>query len=519
MKNAVQHIKEKGIALWLAGFFLVFSALLPGCTRMLDTNPQGAYDESTYPFPGGSGPFDEYLFGAYRDLRLFDVHVWGYIHATSIRSDDADKGSTPADGGANSQQMDNFPVLPNNGLVNALWTGHFGLINKCNNALFQIENNRGIVSTPEQRQLATAEARFLRGYAYFNMVRFFGSVPLFDRLFTDPAAQNNIPQSSPAELYAFIENDLTFAATNLPVQWDRRFVGRITRGAALGMLAKVYLYQGKWALAESTSRQVMNLGVYDLSTPYNVIFSEAGENSKESVFEVQATATATITTDNGIQYASVQGVRGAGIWNYGWGFNSPSEQLANAYEAGDPRRARTILFTSTATTPGITINGETTPTGLPNPRYNHKVHPSTSFVNQINNRGAWWMNVRILRYADVVLMNAEAAIELGGDANLTVARNNINAVRARARSGNAAILPDITATTQADLRLALRRERRAELGMEHERFFDIVRWGISNQVMQDAGKTSYSESRDRLLPIPQVQIDLTRGVLKQNPGY
>lgn len=519
MKLRLNIASGNRIVLSLAGVGIVLLTMLSGCTKLLDTDPQGRYDESTYPFPGGSGPFDEYLFGAYRDLRLFDVHVWGYLHATSIRSDDADKGSTPADGGANSQQMDNFPVLPNNGLAAALWTGHFGLINKCNNVLFQVETNRGIVSTPEQRTLAIAEARFLRGYAYFNMVRFFGSVPLFDRLFEDPAAQNNIPQSTPAELYAFIEQDLSFAAANLPLTWDRRFVGRITRGAALGILAKAYLYQGKWAQAQSTAQQVMNLGVYNLSTPYGVIFSEDGENSTESVFEVQATATATITTANGIQYASVQGVRGAGIWNYGWGFNSPSEQLANAYEPGDPRRARTILFTSTATTPGVTWNGETTPVGLPNPRYNHKVHPSTAWVNRINNRGAWWMNVRILRYADVVLMYAEASIELGGEANFTAARNAINSVRARARGGNNSVLPDITASTQEDLRTALRHERRIELAMEHERFFDIVRWGISNQVMQDAGKTNYSESRDRLLPIPQVQIDLTRGVLKQNPGY
>ncbi|HSK13529.1 MAG TPA: RagB/SusD family nutrient uptake outer membrane protein, partial [Phnomibacter sp.] len=414
MKQIMKIAKSNGVVLALAGLGIVLSSMLSGCTKLLDTDPQGRYDESTYPFPGGSGPYDEYLFGAYRDLRLFDVHVYGYIHAFSIRSDDADKGSTPADGGANSIQMDNFPVLSNNGFCNALWTGHYGLINKCNNVLFQVENNRGIISTPDQQITAMAEARFLRGYAYFNLVRLFGNVPIFDRLFEDPAAQNNIPQSTAAVTYAFIEQDLQYAAANLPAVWDRRFVGRITSGAALGMLTKVYLYQGKWAQVQSTAQQVMNSGLYDLSTPYSVIFSEAGENSKESIFEIQATATATITTANGIQYASVQGVRGAGIWNFGWGFNSPSERLADAYEPGDPRRARTILFTSTPTTPGVTWNGETTVVGLPNPRYNHKVHPSTEWVNRINNRGAWWMNVRILRYADLVLMYAEASIELGG---------------------------------------------------------------------------------------------------------
>ena len=130
-----------------------------------------------------------------------------------------------------------------------------------------------------------------------------------------------------------------------------------------------------------------------------------------------------------------------------------------------------------------------------------------------------WMNIRLLRYADVVLMFAEAANEVGGATNITAARNALNSVRARARAGNAAILPDVTTTDQALLRAAIRHERRIELAMEHDRFFDIVRWGISNQVMLDAGKPNFNESRDKILPIPQVQIDLSNGVLKQNPGY
>ena len=493
--------------------------ILGGCSKLLDTQRQGSYDEETYPFPGGSGPYDQYIFGAYNDLRAYSVHVFAFLHAVSIRSDDAEKGSTPADGGANAQQMDNFPVLANNGFCNELWTGHFGFINKCNNTLYQIGTNTNIVATDQVKVQTSAEARFLRAYAYFNLVRLFGNVPLIDTLFLDPAAQNNVPQSTPAQLYAFIENELNFAANNLPAVWDTRFVGRATSGAAMGLLAKVYITQGKWAQAQSIANAVMSSGLYNLSTPYATIFSESGENSKESIFEVQATATASIQTAQGVQYAQVQGVRGAGNWNYGWGFNVPSQRLADAYEAGDPRRARTILFTSTATTPGISINGETTPIGLPNPMYNHKVHPSTAFVNSINNRGSWWMNVRLLRYADVVLMYAEASNELGGDANITAARNALNTVRARARAGNASLLPDVTTTDQSLLRAAIRHERRIELAMEHDRFFDIVRWGIAGQVMQDAGKANFVESRDKWLPIPQTQLDLSAGVLKQNPGY
>ncbi len=505
--------------IWLPLLLVAIVGMVSGCTKFLDTQRQGSYDEETYPFPGGSGPYDQYIFGAYNDLRAYGVHVFGYVMATSVRSDDADKGSTPADGGANAQQMDNFPVLSNNGLANDLWVSTYGLINKANNTLYQIGTNTNIVATEEVKIQTAAEARFLRAYGYFNLVRFFGNVPLIDTLFLDPGAQNNIPQTPAAQMYAFIESELNFAASILPPTWDPQFVGRATRGAALGLLAKVYITQGKWAQAQGAASTVMNSGIYDLSTPYTRIFSEDGENSKESVFEVQATATASIQTAQGVQYAQVQGVRGAGEWNYGWGFNVPSQRLADAYEAGDPRRARSILFTSTATVPGISINGQTTPVGLPNPMYNHKVHPSTSFVTKINSRGSWWMNIRILRYADVVLMFAEASNEIGGEANITAARNALNTVRARARAGNATILPDVTTTDKDLLRAAIRHERRVELGMEHDRFFDLVRWGISGQVMQDAGKLNYSESRDALLPIPQTQIDLSGGLLKQNPGY
>lgn len=503
--------------LFVAALFIIAAG---GCKKFLDTQRQGEYNEENYPYPGGSGPYDQYIFGAYNDMRNYAVHVFAFLHATSIRSDDADKGSTAADGGANSISMDNFPVLPSNGFTNELWTGYFGLINKCNNTIKQIKTNTAIIATDAVKLQTEGEARMLRAYAYFNMVRFFGRVPLIDSLFTNPAQQNNVPQSTPAQLYAFIESDLIFAAANLPLSWDVKFVGRATKGAANGLLAKVYLTQGKWAQAKAAANAVMTSGQYDLSTNYDKIFREEGENSKESIFEVQATANAAFPTSNGVQYTQVQSVRGTGVWNLGWGFNTPSDLLANAYEPNDPRRARTILFTSTATVPGLTIYGETTPVGLPNPRYNHKVYSNPSLRASVGSASGWWQNIRLLRYADVVLMYAEASNELGTPTDITDARNALNSVRARARIGApGGTLPDVTTTDQATLRTAIRQERRVELGMEHDRFFDLVRWGIAQTVLNAAGKTNYSNARDNVLPIPQTQIDLSGGVLTQNPGY
>jgi hypothetical protein len=516
MKNIIK--KQKPLLLML--LVVLSAASMSGCKKFLDTQRQGQYNEDNYPYPGGSGPYDQFIFGAYNDMRSYNIHVFGFLMATSVRSEDAEKGSTPSDGGADAAGMDNFPVITNSGMANGLWTGNFELVNKCNNTLFQIKNNTNITATPEIKIQTEAEARFLRGYAYFNMVRFFGRVPLFDSLVTDPTAQNNRPQSNPAELYQFIENDLQFAAANLPATWDQKFVGRATSGAANGILAKVYLTQQKWGLAMSTANLVINSGVYNLNQTYLNVFEEEGENSGESVFEIQATADASIPTNNGVQYTQVQSVRGSGIWNLGWGFHTPSQILADAYEPNDPRRARTILFTSTPTVPGFTIYGELTPTGLPNPRYNQKVYTKAARRVSTGSQSGWWMNVRILRYADVKLMMAEAANEVGGVANATAARAALNEIRARARrSAPAGTLPDITTLDQAQLRDAIRNERRIELAMEHDRFFDLVRWGISGPVLQAAGKANFNPFRDNLLPIPQQQIDLSGGVLTKNPGY
>ena len=484
-------------------------AILEGCKKdFLDRDPQGSYTSDTYPYPTGSGPYDGSIFAAYDDLRGYNASVSAFVAATSIRSDDADKGSTPADG-PTSLEMDNFTILPTNGLTDNLWSGYYSIINKCNIVLAAIANDPDPATPREAKISAEAEVKFLRGYSYFMLVRLFGRIPLVDTISAN-VSQSNIPQSNPDQTYAFIESDLKFAAENLPATWDTKFIGRSTKGAANGILAKVYLTQKKWSLAMSTANLVITSGVYDLSTPYNKIFSEDGENLKESLFEVQAVATPAEKRANGSQFASVQGVRGTGIWNLGWGFNIPSAQLEAAYEAGDPRKARTILYAG-----GTSVYGEAVPLGLPNPKYNHKVHSNPSIRNSLLDNFSYWMNIRLLRYADVVLMYAEAANETG---NTAEALAKLEMVRARARAGNNAVLPKVTTTDQALLRESIRHERRIELAMEHDRFFDLVRWGIAGPILQAAGK-NFVVGKHELLPIPQTQIDISKGVLKQNPGY
>ncbi|MFC5282513.1 RagB/SusD family nutrient uptake outer membrane protein [Pedobacter alpinus] len=495
---------------------LVVALTLGACQRnFLDLRTQGEYNIDNYPFPGGAGPYDQFINGAYSDLRNFDVTVQAFVGITNIRSDDADKGSTPSDG-ATLQEMDAFTMTPANGLINGFWLGHFRLISSANFILDRIKNDPNPNTAPSLKIDAEAQAKFFRAYAYFMMVRSFGAVPIIDSVTTGTVGSTNVPRSAPSLVYAFIENDLRFAAANLLQKsaYDRRFIGRITAGAANGLLAKVYLTQGKWAQAQAAADLVMKSGEYDLSVSYRDIFEEAGENSRESILEVQATADAANPTIFGSQYSQVQGVRGAGDWNLGWGFNVPSTALDAAYEPNDPRKARTILYSG-----GTSLYGEAVPAGLPNPRYNNKVSSPRSRQTQVNSRSAFWNNVRLLRYADVVLMYAEASNEIGGTQNTTDALAALNSIRARARRGAVAgTLPDVTTRDQTLLRDAIHFERRIEFAMEHERFFDLVRWGTVAVVMQNHGK-AFVPNKHELLPVPQVQRDLSRGVLTQNPGY
>ncbi len=482
---------------------VAFAAVLTiiGCEDYLEREPLGRYTTENYP----EGGLTQYVYGMYSDLRGFSLHAFPFIGITSITSDDADKGSTPADA-PDQRAFDEFNILPSNPLVLGFYRDSYSAISKAN-VVFQQSDTLKASLSDEEYFTARAEASFIRAYLYFNLVRSFGGVPKVTTVITEED-EFNIPRASQEEIYALIEEDLLFAAQYLPLSWED-YPGRVTQGAANGLLAKVYLYQKRWADALGAAQAVINSGQYDLSTPYDQIFTEAGENSSESIFEVQNLHNQTYQF--GSEYATVQGARGSGSWDLGWGFNSPSEALLNAYEEGDPRMDATILFRGE-----ITPYGEIPPETLPNERYNQKVYTNPSFRAAANSQAGQWVNIRLLRYADVVLIAAEAANELG---QTEVALEMLEMVRARARGGNDAVLPRITTTNQAELRELIRHERRIELAMEHERFFDIVRWGIAEEVLHAAGKTGFVAGKHELMPIPQDEIDRSNGVLNQNPGY
>lgn len=489
---------------WCIMPVLLLVVSLSACKKdFLDRRPQGRFTDEDIP----AGSYDSKVFAAYALLRTngFNDHLYLGIH--SYRSDESIKGSTPADGAAHGEMYDEFKYNATNGGIQTYWTDHYALIIAANEIIHDIDS---LNLTDPSPIINRAEAKFLRAFAYFDLVRTFGEVPLVDfKIYA--ASDVNVAKSPASAIYTLIDSDLEEAAANLPVSWDLQYQGRLTRGAALALHARAYLFRSNWAAALGKARSVIDLNRYGLVTSYGSQFREGGENGPESIFEIQAFFSQTL--DFGIMYSNVQGVRGAGAWDLGWGWNTPSQTLVDEYEAGDPRRVETILYSGQVDP----LYGERVPEGLARPYWNKKIYTNPTQRATLNNRFGRWMNHRIIRYADVLLMAAEAANELGGAQNTQDALGWLEMVRARARGTNSAILPRVTTTDQVELRNALRHERFVELAMEEQRFYDLVRWGIDIDVLRDEGY-DYQE-KHRLLPLPQAEIDKSGGTLVQNPDY
>ncbi|WP_294322396.1 RagB/SusD family nutrient uptake outer membrane protein [uncultured Chryseobacterium sp.] len=425
----------------------------------------------------------------YSALRSWENSAFPAQFVFGVPADDVEKGSNPGDASF-INAYDQFTYTASDGGVEGYWIGQWQFVNRCNQVLTNVPNIN-MDATLKTRLLA--EARMLRAYFYFNLVRIYGGVPIFDGL---PADKNyNIPRNSVDEVYNFIISDLSAAAAVLPQAYPASDLGRVTKGAALGLLSKVYLYKKDWQKAYDTSNQVIALG-YSLDPNFNHLFRPAGEFGSESVFEVNCQCS---TEFGGSQYAEVQGVRN----QFGWGFFTPSSALESAFETGDIRKELTILREGETTPEGDLIHKGDPQAGN---SWNQKAYVPTSLNNSACGYGSI-QNIRILRFAEILLINAEAANELG---NTTTAITNLNKVRTRAG------LAGTTATTQPALRTAIWRERRVELAMEGDRFVDLVRTGQAATVLAPYG---FKAGKNEVFPIPLNSINQSSGVLTQNPGY
>ncbi len=497
---------------------LLAPVIFAGCKKsFLEVDPQGQTTEAlALTDPNAASLL---VGGVYNTLYLggFGITTVGFLWQLSndIASDDADKGSTPGDfnsGGVGD--IDNFVHNPNNGIFNNIWSGHFNGIIAANKAIEVLEKST-IPDATKNRLLG--EARFLRGLYYFNLVRYFGGVP---KITTVPApSEGNSDalntRATAAEIYAVIIDDFQFGVDNLPLKGDPATqVGRATKGAAQAYLAKVYLYQKNWAKVLELTDAIITSNKYSLVTDYNFIFREkpvggqGGNNNSESIFEVQTGVNAGQNAVSPL-FSNGQGPRGKGGWNdLGFGFNCPTADLVNAYEGGDTRKNATIIFinpTLPAPSTGTVLwDGFRIPSkdSVENDRYSYKAyHSPIAESPQISgSKDNKPKNIRLMRYAEVLLMYAEAsAMGAGGDGV-----NKLNAVRARANLAG-------TTLTQANVW----DERRTELAMEADRFLDLVRQGRAGVVLRAHGK-AFVDNKHEVFPIPQAQIDLSGGRLTQN---
>lgn len=431
------------------------------------------------------------LNGAYGALQASGQYGQLYVVA-EIPSDD----TRPVLSGSVTDQdeFDKFYIRTTNPYTLARWNDGYRGIYRCNTL---IERAAGVSMNETIRARVIGEAKFLRALMYFNLVRIFGDVPLVLTEITDPLQGYEYGRAPVGDVYAQITKDLTDAEAVLPASYTGADVGRATRGAAKSLLGKVYLTQKKYAEAAAKLKEVIDANTYALLPSYADLFKAANKNNRESVFEVQYKKG---NLGEGSPWANAYAPENSGnavIQFGGGGNNQPTPDLINSYEATDARK-NVSLATSYTNSSGVKID------------YNFirkYTDPPTVSGDADDN---WY----VLRYADVLLLYAEALTETGKTAEALPYLNQV-----RKRVG----LADKAATSQADLRLAIEQERRVELAFEGHRWFDLVRTGRALPVLQAKAaaigiKTTLTENL-LLFPIPQSQIDINPGKIKQNPGY
>lgn len=448
---------------------------------------------------------------------------WDHWVIADIGSDDADKGSTPNDM-ADFTEISYSRQKATNGVLFA-WSDYYIIIARCNKVIDKSVGTKGDAGEIEK---IVDQAKFIRALCYFDLVTYFGEVPLVNK-FLNPN-ELNMTRSAVGDIWTQIESDLN-DATNLPAKSEWNQSGRITSGAAYSLLGKIYLTEKKYELANRAFDKVVQSGEYTLVPDYGFIFRSEGENNNESIFEIQH--------KNSIH----EGYFGScwdGAWRMprdpgsgGWGFDCPTKDLLQEFEPGDPRTIYTFMF------PGdefpaqdgskYTVINDWSPTGL-NARKVWIPWSERANSDWFN----WEINYRYMRYAEVLLLYAESLNDVNQS---SAALNLLNQVRTRARntpandpqriscafdlSYSGSLLPDVTTTNQSDLRKAIWHEQRVELAIEGQRRAALLRTDRFADRMEKA--KAYAgvtvEPYELLLPIPQTEIELSNKVLIQNPGY
>ncbi|CAM1344968.1 RagB/SusD family nutrient uptake outer membrane protein [Tenacibaculum amylolyticum] len=488
MKKHIQYIA-------VLIFFITY-----GCKDYLEILPEG--QENTENYFNNADDYENALIGVY------DLLSTTYLNQIlgEIASDNSLCGGENPTDVLSWQQIDAMTQNPDNDALRNIFQWMYAGISRAN-YIMEFKDKTDFSRKAE----VLAETKFLRSYYYFELVKFFGDIPMYlDKRITLEEIQT-IDKSTITEVYAQLEGDLQEAIGVLP--WQQSQKGRATKGATLALLGKIYLYQEKFAEAAQTFDQIINSGQYSLVTDFASIFSNQNENNSESVFEVQYFG------QEGGGFGCFQCVEGniaVGFMgprfrsgNYapyadGFSFNIPTMAIVNAFEAGDTRKDATIfdIEAFVQTRPDVQYTEGHDHNGYFNFKYipyeeGNAPDPHLTHSN----------NYRAIRYADVLLMAAEAYNR--GGINDGIALRYVNQVRRRAFGDTNHDLTSSGATLTTDIY----NERRLELAGEGHRFFDQVRTG------QTATIPGFTSPKNNLFPIPRIEIELAGNRWSQNPGY
>ncbi|UFH53800.1 RagB/SusD family nutrient uptake outer membrane protein [Spirosoma sp. KNUC1025] len=417
---------------------------------------------------------------------------------------------------------------PSNAVMGNVWTGYYRLIHRANAS---IDLSTKISDMPaETKNRLLAEARFLRAWAYFDLVAMWGGVPLYKNYVT--SVEGSLPRSSEKEVYDFIVADLKAAQEALPTTYDASSFGRATKGAAQMLLARVYLQQADYTNAKAELQKIIASGVYSLVDEFTDNFLEETEFNKESIWEINfypSGGNYNWDADGNGATAGTETVRTQEYSGIGWRNIIPSNSLLNEFEKTDkgdaktdPRYAKSFYFTGdkynngAATLTDAIQNGNSSVVGGKTMKVSWRKFSLMYKTDQSFLTGG--INQRIMRYAETLLAMAECENELGNTAS---AISYLNQVRAR-KSVAMPAYPTATypVGTKDQVFDAIVHERRVELGGEEIRNRDILRWRKANKLKVEP-LTYFQKGKHELLPIPQTEIDNNPKVEQtdQNPGY
>lgn len=465
---------------------MLLAATMTSCSDFLDQKPQD--NESVNSFYQNETDIAQAVNAAYQALTSSNQYGGNFIYFMEIRSDNTYTESITNSGGIYGD-IDLFRESPYNTLLNGAWVGCYDGIKRCNVVLDRMAE---INMTQELQDKYRGEMLFLRALTYFNLVRLWGDVPLITNYSEDPFAMFSVGRTPKETVYEQIKKDLTEAAQLLPAKADKARMGAALKGSAKALLGKVYLTLGEYDKAVTVLKEVIESKSYEFIKSYAKIFDVANKNNSESVFEVQYTDA---ITDMGSAFANLFAPKSTTELTGGigttHGLNIPSDELYNSYENGDLRRDASI---------GKVKDGRL---------YCKK------FVKAPVLDGQSDANFIVMRYTDVLMMYAEALNEIRYESN-GEAVTILNQVRGRAG------LPALSATelnNQEAVRAAIAKERRMEFAFENQRWFDLLRTGKAIEVINKSGEDYHIDNHNLLYPIPQTQIDIVPGILKQNDNY